>query len=127
MEYYVQEVDLNAQGQFISIPESSWLITSKNIATPFGKLKVTKYTIVLKGPLVGVQFSVKGRLNFSSISPRKGRKEIKTLAIMRQPHNVWLWAYAFDKDNNPIINFCGHDVLDGLRNFVDDLEGSSDK
>jgi hypothetical protein len=37
---------------------------------------------------------------------------------MRQPHNAWVWAYAFDENNEPIVNFCGFDDLDGLANFI---------
>lgn len=122
MHFFVKEIDSTAQGQFTIIPDETWRVTHTCIETPHGTLKVKKYVIVREGPLVGIQFTVKGTLDLSNLSSILGKQDISTLALMRQPHNVWLWAYAFDKSNVPIVNFCGNDELDGLTHFVSEIE-----
>ena len=37
---------------------------------------------------------------------------------MRQPHNVWLWVYMFDENNEPVAAFCGTDGLDETDSFA---------
>lgn len=121
MKYFVSEVDFSANGGFNAIDEESWEIGDKFIITPHGTLEVQDAIFVDNGPLVGVQFSVCGSLNISNFKCSQGFEndvDISTFAIMRQPYNVWLWVYAFDKFGNPIINFCGHDELDGLASFI---------
>lgn len=122
MKFFVKEIDSTANGQFTTIPNETWIVTPSYIETPHGTLKVKKYIIRRNGPLVGIQFTVKGTLDLSSLSSILGKQDISTLAIMRQPHNVWLWAYAFGTSNVPIVNFCGNDELDGLANFVSEIE-----
>lgn len=124
MTYTVREIDLTGQGEFFKIPQEIWTIGNKSIITPHGSLKIKKYIIVREGPMVGIQFSVSGSLDLSMFN-NKGETAIFTFAIMRQPHNVWLWGYAFDKANRPTVNFCGNDELDGLFHFVNELESAS--
>lgn len=121
MNYHLHEVDFNANGNFTSIQSVDWIVGDKKIITPYGNLKVCSAKIVEQNGLVGVQFSVKGELNLSSM-PMGRVLNIATIAFMRQPYNAWLWAYAFDKNRVPIANFCGYDDLDGLASFVSQLE-----
>ena len=79
---------------------------------------------VNQGPLVGVQFDVKGKLDLSSIANAPNYINIKTVAIMRQPQNAWLWVYMFDTEDNNIINFCGHDEINGFMYYIQELEHS---
>lgn len=126
MRYHVKEVDFSATGNFISICEwdddrEDWTIGDSEIVTPHGTLEILDAIFVEEGPLVGVQFSVSGWLNldeFECWDGDEGEVYVGTLALMRQPHNAWLWAYLFDEGNNPVANFCGHDDLDGLANFI---------
>lgn len=122
MKYFVNEIDATAQGQFSAIPDETWDIGSKCIDTPHGSLKVKKYLIVCNGPMVGIQFEVTGILDLTSLCKDLKQENITTFALMRQPHNVWLWGYAFDRNHQPIVNFCGHDELDGLARFITEIE-----
>lgn len=51
--------------------------------------------------------------------------EISTLAILRQPCNVWLWVYLFDDDGGSVAVFCGHDDLDAFARYMDDMSSDS--
>ncbi len=75
--------------------------------------------------MVGIQLSVSGKLklnNFTCSTGYEDEANIGTIAIMRQPHNVWLWCYAFDIYGSPLVNFCGRDSLDGFANFIQQLK-----
>lgn len=125
MNYHVSDIDYNANGNFTSFDEEIWTIGEKSIITPHGTLCINKVVFVDNGPLVGVQFSVNGKLTLNNFTCSKGWEndlKISTFALMRQPHNVWLWGYAFDDSGNPLVNFCGHDDLDGLAKFVQTLK-----
>lgn len=127
---HICEVDISAKGDFQKIEEEKWTIGDKIIETPHGFLHVNDTIFVDKGVLVCVQFSVGGQLRFNELTCSVGYKNpvnIKTFALMRQPHNVWLWVYAFDINDNPIVNFCGHDDLDGFSKFVSSLKRLKDK
>lgn len=121
MKYHLREVDFNANGNFSSTPEEEWIIGDKKIITVHGTLKVSDITIVEQNGLVGIQLSVKGKLDLSNF-PNGRVLDIRTIAFLRQPHNVWVWGYAFDKNRHPIVNFCGYDDLDGLAQFVSNYE-----
>lgn len=121
MIYHLKEVDFDGNGNFSSCTHENWIIGNKKIITPHGTLKISNYKMVEQNGMVGIQFSVRGSLDFSSM--RNGRAlDIRTIAFLRQPHNAWLWGYAFDKVGYPISNFCGNDDLDGLMHFVSALE-----
>ena len=127
---HICEVDINAKGDFQKIEEENWTIGDRIIETPHGYLHVNDTIFVDKGVLVGVQFSVEGQLRLNELTCSVNNENpvnIKTLALMRQPHNVWLWVYAFDINDNPIVNFCGHDDLDGFSKFVSSLKRLKDK
>lgn len=123
MPYHLKEVDFNAIGNFRSLGENQeeiWTIGDNSIETPHGTLKILDAIFVDDGPLVGVQFSVDGYLRMNDFSCSNGNENtlhISTFAILRKPYNAWLWVYAFDEDDQPIVNFCGFDNLDGLANF----------
>lgn len=127
---HICEVDINAKGDFQKIEEEEWTIGDKIIETPHGSLHITDTIFVDKGDLVGVQFSVKGQLRLNELTCSVGNGNpvnIKTFALMRQPHNVWLWVYVFDINDNPIVNFCGYDDLDGFSKFVPSLKRLKEK
>ena len=65
--------------------------------------------------------------DFSCSTGNEKEEYVKTFALMRQPHNAWLWAYMFDNCDTPIVNFCGFDDLDGFSKFVTILKESVDK
>ena len=125
MKYYVNEIDFARNGSFKRFNEEVWNFEATEIVTPHGTLKIRYALFVEQGPHVGVQFSVSGKLSLNDFSCSNGSESttnIKTLALVRQPHNVWLWVYAFDEYNRPVVNFCGHDDLDGLAIYVDELK-----
>lgn len=121
MAYHLQEIDFVGNGSFSACEPENWVIGNKKIITPHGTLKVNNYKIVEQNGMVGIQFTVKGTLDFSAMC-RGFVVDLGTIAFMRQPHNAWLWGYAFDKQGIPLVNFCGHDDLDGLMNFVSQIE-----
>lgn len=125
MNYYVNEIDFVGNGSFKQFDEEVWDFGVHEIKTPHGNLKILDAIFVEQGPHVGVQFTVKGELTLNDFTCSQGFErsaKIKTFALVRQPHNVWLWVYAFDANNQPVVNFCGHDDLDGLAIYVDDLK-----
>jgi len=121
MTYHLKEVDFVGNGSFSSCSPEDWIIGNKKIITPHGTLKISSYKMVEQNGMVGIQFSVKGSLDFSTMC-RGVILEIRTIAFFRQPQNACLWGYAFDKADYPIANFCGNDDLDGLRDFVCEIE-----
>lgn len=121
MVYHVLEADMLAIGNFESIDEEAWTIGDQFIITPHGNLKIENAIFVDKGTLVGIQFSVSGTLNVADFRCANGFRntiEVATFAIMRQPHNAWLWVYLFDDNDSPMAYFCGFDDLDCFANFV---------
>lgn len=121
MTYHVSDIDFCANGNFKSIDKETWVIGEKSIITPHGTLHINDALFVEQGPLVGIQFAVTGKLKLNDFSCSTGKEneiEIATFALMRQPYNVWLWAYIFDAYGNPLVNFCGYDDLDGFAKFI---------
>lgn len=115
------KVDINAKGDFQKIEEEKWTIGDKIIETPHGSLHIIDAIFVDKGDLVGVQFSVEGQLRLNELTcsiDNENPVNIKTFALMRQPHNAWLWVYVFDMNDNPIVNFCGYDDFDEFFKFI---------
>lgn len=129
MKYYVKEIDIYANGVFHDIGDECWEIGDKFIKTNHGILEILDATYVDNGHLVGVQFDVLGSLSLDDFSCSKGyesKAEVKAIAFLRQPHNAWVWTYAFDEDGNPLVNFCGYDDLGGMANFIPKLNGLYD-
>lgn len=125
MVYHSMEIDYTAQGSLIPFDEESWTIGDKIIYTPHGSLEIKNAILVKQGSLVGIQFTVDGSLNLNDFSCSKGNEGsvyINTFAIMRQPYNAWLWCYAFDVKDQPCVNFCGHDDIDGFAHFYNQLK-----
>lgn len=129
MQYTLWEVDFNGTGDFISLGNDDnreeWEIGDSYIITPHGTLEIRDAIFVNEGPLVGVQFDVDGTLKMDEFPCSHGFEsdiQVATFALMRQPYNAWIWGYAFDEDGNPVANFCGTDILDGLANFIPFLE-----
>lgn len=123
MTYHVKEVDFSATGNFVSIGDDGedWKIGDSQIITPHGVLDIEDALFVNTGVHVGVQFSVSGWLSLNDFSCSNGDEDdicIATIAIVRQPHNAWVWAYVFDINDQLVVNFCGYDDLDGLANFI---------
>lgn len=121
MPYHVIEVDFSASGDFCEIDEELWNFGDSTIITSHGILEIEDAIFIEEGRLVGVQFTVNGRLKLSDFRNFNGwndEPEIRTFALMRQPNNAWLWVYGFDESGTPVVNFCGYDDLDGLANFI---------
>lgn len=119
MKYQVQQISYDYR-TFQDIEECTWNFTTTEIHTDKGTLKILGFQEVEQNGQVGIQMNVDGWLNLNeyiSDSPLTGAIYVRTIAIMRQPHNVWLWVYMFDKDNQPIAAFCGTDVFDGTDCF----------
>lgn len=120
MKYNVQQISYNYR-TFHDIKECTWDFIGSDIYTDKGWLEVKGFQEVEQNGQVGVQLSVEGCLDIGDYLPNSPFNEpvmIATLAIMRQPHNIWLWVYMFDESNNPVAAFCGTDSLDDLNSFV---------
>lgn len=120
LKYYVNQITLNNQ-DFQDFEEEHWTFERNGLLTPHGNLSFDELIFVDNGPMVGIQFSTHGTLRINEFdipNNTSSSKSISTLAIMRQPHNVWLWAYLFDANNLPVASFCGHDDLDAFASYV---------
>lgn len=126
VKYYASEVALDGGANFENLSEEEiWQLSQSSIQTPYGTLKIEDVIFVNQNGMVGVQLSVSGRFKFDTFSCSTGCEptvDLGTVAIMRQPYNVWLWMYMFDKNNCPVANICGHDDLDGFSKFVSSLK-----
>ena len=120
MEYYVNEIALFGSSEFKKFDDEIWIFDDKQIKTPHGDFNIINVHYVEQGKLVGFQFEVQGVLDLNTFSCSNGagiEVPIKTFALMRQPHNAWVWAYTFDQFDRPMANFCGHDKLDGMAKY----------
>ena len=120
MKYQVQQISY-VYCTFQDIEECTWDFTMSEIHTDKGSLDVLGVQKVEQNGQVGVQMSVNGWLDLGEYSPSSPINEsvnVKTLAIMRQPHNVWLWVYMFDDDDQPVAAFCGTDGFDESNSFA---------
>lgn len=91
------------------------------IETDKGSLDILDFMEVEQNGQVGVQMNVDGWLGLDEYHPDNsldGPVNVRTIAIMRQPHNVWLWVYMFDENNEPVAAFCGTDGLDETNSFA---------
>ena len=120
MKYQVQQISYDYR-TFDDIKASTWIFTTSEIHTDKGKLDILDFQEVEQNGQVGVQMSVEGWLDlgqYNSSSPLDGSINVRTLAIMRKPHNVWLWVYMFDECDRPIAAFCGTDGFDESNSFA---------
>lgn len=120
MNYQVQQISYDYR-TFQDIEECTWNFTTSKINTDKGSLHILGFQEVEQNGQVGVQMSVDGWLDLDEyipLSPLDGPVNVRTLAIMRKPHNVWLWVYMFDNDNQPVAAFCGTDGFDDTNSFA---------
>lgn len=133
-KYYTNEVSFDEEN-FLPFNEEVWRIgyaenvepSDPNrpflIVTPHGTLYPEGFDLNEDGPMVGIQFDTIGYIDLSAYGhPDKEFVQINRVAIMRQPHNVWVWVYLIDNHGECAATFCGHDDLDGLADFVDFLK-----
>lgn len=126
MKYHVNQVAFEGS-DFLDFEEEIWTFDLNKIQTPHGTLQIQDVMFVEQGSLVGIQLKTNGKIHmdeFECSTGLEGCPSVKTLAVMRQPENVWLWVYAFDENDTPIANFGGYDNLDGLATYVDNLKES---
>ena len=119
MKYQVQQISYNFS-TFQDIEECTWDFNSSEIYTDTGYLDILGFMEVEQNGQIGVQMNVNGLLDlgrYSDSSPIN-TVHIKTLAVMRQPHNIWLWVYMFDDDNQPVAAFCGTEGIDENNGFA---------
>ena len=120
MKYQVQQISYDYR-TFQDIEECTWIFTKSEIRTDKGTLDILGFQEVEQNGQVGIQMSVDGWLDldeYVSISPLDGPVNVRTLAVMRQPHNVWLWTYMFDENDQPVAAFCGTDGFDETNSFA---------
>jgi hypothetical protein len=122
MTFHCREYSINS-GEFKQLEDTEdWEFDDEMISTPYGDLFLESFMNVNQGGLVGVQFDVSGELDLSELDDSLDYVNIKTVAVMRQPYNVWLWVYMFDDEDNNIVNFCGNDDIDGFKEYIDKLQ-----
>ena len=120
MKYQVQQISYDYRS-FQDIEECTWIFSKSEIRTDKGTLDILGFQEVEQNGQVGIQMSVDGWLDldeYVSISPLDGPVNVRTLAVMRQPHNVWLWTYMFDENDQPVAAFCGTDGFDETNSFA---------
>lgn len=131
--YHVNEVRFN--DQVLKIENEDWIVgnsvdnfgrESFLIKSPKGDLLPSNFTLVNNGTHVGIQFEVDNYFPLGRYGYPKERVKVDIVALVRQPHNAWLWAYLMDEYGNNIATFCGYDDLDGLARFVLDLKKEYD-
>jgi hypothetical protein len=120
MKYNVQQISYDYR-TFQDIEECSWDFTISEIHTDKGLLDILGFQEVEQNGQVGIQMNVDGWLDIDEylpLSPISGPVNIRTLAIMRQPHNVWLWVYMFNENDQPVAAFCGTEGFDETNSFA---------
>ncbi|MGM9814570.1 MAG: hypothetical protein ACI3ZX_00420 [Candidatus Aphodosoma sp.] len=129
LNYHVNEVRF---GETIKpIEKEDWLIGNVTnrfgneafiIKTPNSNLLPKSFVFVNNGVHVGIQFETSGMFNLGAYGYQEKFVNVKHIAIVRQPNNVWLWAYLIDENGINIATFCGYDDLDGLAHLVSDMK-----
>lgn len=119
MKYQVQQISYNFC-TFQDIEECTWDFNSSEIYTDTGYLDILGFMEVEQNGQVGVQMNVNGLLDLGRYSDSStiNTVHITTLAVMRQPHNIWLWVYMFDDSNQPVAAFCGTEGIDKNNGFA---------
>lgn len=124
LKYYVSQISFNEQ-DFQDFDEEHWTFEKNRVLTPYGNLTFENLIFIDKGPMVGIQFTTHGIFDLNKINVSNNNSSatnIKTLAIMRQPYNAWLWIYMYDANNKNVAVFCGHDDINGLARYVSKLK-----
>lgn len=123
MKYYVNEIAKFATSEFQRFEEEVWEITPNYIKTGNGALNIEDWIEVEQNGLVGIQLVTNGELDVYKYADLEIIPiEIKTVAIMKKPYNVWLWMYMFDEFGRQIATFCGHEELDGFAEYIQQLK-----
>ena len=108
-----------------------WEFSLAEIRTPYGDFDVEGFMEVEQNGQVGIQVDVYGYLNISELPGYDGNEEdvlIQTIAIVRQPHNVWLWMHLFDENNQYVASFSGTEkdiMANELSHYVEKLNKHS--
>ncbi len=121
MQYHVSEIKIG-NSEFIRFEKETWEIKGYELFSPYGSLRFNSVTEVDNGRLRGFQFSVEGNFALNKIkcvSDKCDNEKIRTIALLKQPHNAWLWMYIFGDSHMPIAVICGYDDLDGFSRYVD--------
>ncbi len=120
MKYQIQQISYDCR-TFQNIEECTWNFSTSEINTGKGLLKILGFQEVEQNSQVGVQMNVDGWLNLNeyyAFSPFDGPVYVRTLAIMRRPHNVWLWVYLFNDNGQPVAVFCGSEGINDTNSFA---------
>ena len=131
INYKAEEISFNNQDWIKFEEPQDWDFSLDDIRTPYGDLLIEGYMEVEQNGMVGVQLETDGFLYFGDIPSYPGDDEdvyVKTVAVMRQPNNIWLWLYLFDELHHPIVSICGleGDVMSNeLSNYLISLRSSS--
>ena len=131
INYKAEEITFNNRDWIKFDEPQDWELSINEIRTPYGDLEIEGYMMVEQNGLVGVQLEVCGELYFGDIPAYPGEDDdvfVKTVAVMRQPNNVWLWLYLFDENHNPIASISGLEgdiMANELTQFVTALKKSS--
>ena len=122
IEYHALEISFN-NGDFEEFEEEIWELSASCLMCKHGLLDFESFMEVEQGALVGIQIGTDGYFDFSDFpNGPDGEVYITTIAIMRQPHNAWLWIYMFDENHNPVAQICGFDELDGFAKLVKNMK-----
>lgn len=124
LKFYANQVTFN-NADFQDFEEEHWTFEKVGVLTPHGNIMFDDLMFVDNGQMIGIQFATHGLFKFNELevdNNSAGAANVKTLAIMRQPYNAWLWIYMFDSNDNPIASFCGHDDLDGFAKYINRLK-----
>lgn len=92
------------------------------IRSPKGDIVPSGFAEVDNSMGVGFEFDTDTFFPLGRYGYPEGSVRISTVAVVRRPHNVWLWTYLMDEDGNNVATFCGYDELDGLSRFAVGLE-----
>lgn len=127
MDFITKQVSFNNK-DFVDLESAeTWHFSKHSISTPNGVIKIDDCIEVNNEQFVGVQLSTwksSLRLNFyDGYSGDNGMPEIKTVAFVRHPHNIWLWVYLIDDEEETIATFCGHekDFREEFAEYVEEL------
>lgn len=126
MIYHVKEVTFN-NSDFSEVLET-WIFSEHGIYTPHGYISFKSFMEVNQNGMNGVEFSVKGVLNFNVnkyVECPFGEINLSAVAVMRQTGNVWLWIYLIDEIGETVAALCGYENLfhmDSFSKFVSKLK-----
>ena len=128
INYAIRKIQF--RGEWITLEDEQkehWEFSIDEIRTPHGDLDIIGFMEVEQNGLVGVQLETDGYLDFSDFDDGYDGY-VQTVAVMRQPNNVWLWLYLFDDNHQPIATICGSEediMANELSQFIIQLRKSS--